>query len=251
MVKIRLARVGSKKNPIYRVVVADSRAPRDGRNIETIGRYNPQPDPSIVEVDLERAQHWIDNGAQPSNAVSKLIKIVASNGLLELQEPVQLASGDMSRYFVDGKKALASGENLRLACDAIIELVKDMGVYPIDAVGGLTLGADQFSHGVALLDGCEWFVVRKQPKGRGTNKRIEGADLGAGTRVLLVDDVVTRGGSIEEAFHQIAATGAQVVAAVTLVDRGGHGDAFFEKQGVPYRPLVTYKDLNIPAVGDE
>ena len=181
----------------------------------------------------------------------KLINVVASNGLLELEEPVRLASGDMSRYFVDGKKALASGENLRLACNAIIEQVKDMGVYPIDAVGGLTLGADQFSHGVALIDGCEWFVVRKQPKGRGTNKRIEGADLVPGTRVLLVDDVVTRGGSIEEAYHQIVATGAQVVAAVTLVDRGGHGDAFFEAQGVPFRPLVTYKDLDIPAVGEE
>jgi small subunit ribosomal protein S16 len=75
VVKIRLARVGSKKNPIYRVVVADSRAPRDGRNIETIGRYNPQTHPSIVEVDLEKALGWIDNGAQPTPAVKKLIKI--------------------------------------------------------------------------------------------------------------------------------------------------------------------------------
>lgn len=76
MVKIRLTRVGSKKNPIYRVVVSDSRSPRDGRNIETIGRYNPQTHPSIIEVDLERADHWIGNGAQPSSAVKNLIKIV-------------------------------------------------------------------------------------------------------------------------------------------------------------------------------
>lgn len=75
MVKIRLARVGSKKNPIYRVVVADSRAPRDGRSIETIGRYNPQVQPSLVEVDLERAHHWVSTGAQPTAAVKKLIKI--------------------------------------------------------------------------------------------------------------------------------------------------------------------------------
>ncbi|MCC6831355.1 MAG: 30S ribosomal protein S16 [Thermoleophilia bacterium] len=80
MVKIRLARVGSKKNPIYRVVVADSRSRRDGRNIETIGRYNPQTDPSIVEVDVDRAKHWIGNGAQPSRAVQKLIKIVEARG---------------------------------------------------------------------------------------------------------------------------------------------------------------------------
>ncbi len=75
MVKIRLARVGSKKNPIYRVVVADSRNPRDGRNIETIGRYNPQTDPSEIEVDVDRAKHWIGQGAQPTAAVRKLIRV--------------------------------------------------------------------------------------------------------------------------------------------------------------------------------
>lgn len=75
MVKIRLARVGGKKNAIYRVVVADSRSPRDGRNIETIGRYNPQTDPSIVEIDLTKADSWLSNGAQPTPAVKKLIKI--------------------------------------------------------------------------------------------------------------------------------------------------------------------------------
>ncbi|HEX2507576.1 MAG TPA: 30S ribosomal protein S16 [Miltoncostaeaceae bacterium] len=77
MVKIRLARVGGKKNAIYRVVVADVRSPRDGRNIETIGRYNPQTDPSIVEIDLEKANGWIAKGAQPTPAVKKLMKIAA------------------------------------------------------------------------------------------------------------------------------------------------------------------------------
>jgi small subunit ribosomal protein S16 len=75
VVKIRLARVGGKKNAIYRVVVAYSRSPRDGRNIDTIGRYNPQTDPSIVEIDVAKADSWIANGAQPSSAVKKLIKI--------------------------------------------------------------------------------------------------------------------------------------------------------------------------------
>lgn len=75
MVKIRLARVGAKKNPIYRVVVADSRAPRDGKNIETVGRYNPQPNPSLVELDMDRVNHWLGTGAQPTPAVKKLIKI--------------------------------------------------------------------------------------------------------------------------------------------------------------------------------
>ena len=66
-VKIRLARHGSKKNPIYRVVVADSRVPRDGRTIEEIGRYNPQIQPSLVEIDAERAREWLSRGAQPTD----------------------------------------------------------------------------------------------------------------------------------------------------------------------------------------
>jgi small subunit ribosomal protein S16 len=75
VVKIRLARVGGKKNAIYRVVVADSRSPRDGRNIDTIGRYNPQTDPSEIQIDVDKADTWIANGAQPTPAVRKLIKI--------------------------------------------------------------------------------------------------------------------------------------------------------------------------------
>lgn len=75
MVKIRLRRIGKKKQPTYRVVVADSRAPRDGRFIESIGTYAPRNEPSIVEIDNDRALEWIGKGAQPSDAVTKLLKI--------------------------------------------------------------------------------------------------------------------------------------------------------------------------------
>ena len=74
-VKLRLTRVGSKKNPIYRIVAADSRSPRDGKFIEIIGRYNPQHDPSLIEVDEDKARKWLSNGAQPSDTVAKLLKI--------------------------------------------------------------------------------------------------------------------------------------------------------------------------------
>jgi len=74
-VRLRLTRVGAKKNPIWRVVVADQRSPRDGRVIETIGRYNPQTEPSTVIIDAERAQAWIGRGAQPTRAVAKLLRI--------------------------------------------------------------------------------------------------------------------------------------------------------------------------------
>jgi small subunit ribosomal protein S16 len=72
--RIRLARVGSKKNPVYRVVVADSRSPRDGRFIEIIGRYNPQADPSIIEIDETKVRDWMSKGAQPSESVQRLLK---------------------------------------------------------------------------------------------------------------------------------------------------------------------------------
>ena len=73
-VKIRLKRIGAKKNPYYRVVVADSRYPRDGRFIEEIGTYNPLTNPSEIKIDSEKAAQWIKNGAQPTETVKSLLK---------------------------------------------------------------------------------------------------------------------------------------------------------------------------------
>ncbi|MGI6014244.1 MAG: 30S ribosomal protein S16 [Oscillospiraceae bacterium] len=74
MVKIRLRRMGAKKNPFYRIVVADSRSPRDGRFIEELGTYNPLVTPVEIKVDVERAKYWIANGAQPTETVKALLK---------------------------------------------------------------------------------------------------------------------------------------------------------------------------------
>ena len=74
MVKIRLRRMGAKKAPYYRVVVADSHFPRDGRFIEEIGTYDPLADPAVIKIDLERAKYWIANGAQPTDTVRGLLK---------------------------------------------------------------------------------------------------------------------------------------------------------------------------------
>ncbi|HUM83150.1 MAG TPA: 30S ribosomal protein S16 [Lachnospiraceae bacterium] len=76
MVKIRLTRIGQKKAPLYRVIVADSRAPRDGRFIEEIGTYDPSKDPSEFHIDEEAAKKWLANGAQPTAEVEKLLKIM-------------------------------------------------------------------------------------------------------------------------------------------------------------------------------
>ena len=73
-VKLRLTRIGSKKNPIYRVVAADSRSPRDGRFIDIVGRYNPQTDPSTIELDEAKVKDWLAKGAQPTESVARLLK---------------------------------------------------------------------------------------------------------------------------------------------------------------------------------
>ena len=78
MVKIRLRRMGAKKAPYYRIVVADSHFPRDGRFIEEIGTYNPLKEPSEITIDTERAQYWIKNGAQPTDTVKALLKKVSA-----------------------------------------------------------------------------------------------------------------------------------------------------------------------------
>jgi len=80
MVKIRLKRMGAKKRPFYRIVVADSRAPRDGRFIEEIGYYNPVSEPKVFKVDAEKVSKWISNGAKPTETVGKLFK---KNGITE------------------------------------------------------------------------------------------------------------------------------------------------------------------------
>ena len=79
-VKLRLTRVGSKKNPVYRIVAADSRSPRDGKFLEIVGRYNPQTDPSTIELDEEKVREWLSKGAQPSGTVARLLKAKGVSG---------------------------------------------------------------------------------------------------------------------------------------------------------------------------
>lgn len=177
----------------------------------------------------------------------QLLTIIRDKGLRRLDKPVQLASGEWSSEFIDGKEALAHWRDLKLAGEAIVEAVHGAGIE-FDAVGGLTLGADALSVAVAAAADCRWFIVRKEPKGRGTARWIEGAQLGPGDRVLLIDDVITTGGSTMKAHTQVVATGASVVAAATLVDRGETARRTFAEHGIAYFPMATYAMLDIPPV---
>lgn len=177
----------------------------------------------------------------------QLVGILIEKGLRSLPEPIELASGARSSHFIDGKEALAEWRDLRLACQAIVEKVADAG-HRFDAVGGLTLGADALAVGIAAVSDTKWFVVRKEAKKRGTGRSIEGARIESGDRVLLVDDVVTTGGSMFKAFDAIQQTGAKIVAAVTLVDRGDSARPRFDRLGIPYLPMATYESLGIEPV---
>ncbi len=111
------------------------------------------------------------------------------------------------------------------------------------------MGAAPFTFAVAQAAQKKWFLVRKEPKGRGTNRWTEGTRLTPGMPVMVVDDVITRGGSIRTACERVQAEGAKVVFATTLVDRANFARTYFEEKQIPYDPILTYKDLGIDPVG--
>ena len=176
-----------------------------------------------------------------------VIELVRTRGYEHRDEPFTLASGALSHDYVDAKYAIDTGERLRVVSEAVIQLAAEL-LIEFDAVGGLTMGADALTHGVSMVSGCMWFTVRKEPKPRGRTQWIEGGRLGAEHSVLLVEDVVTTGGSALKAFDVVAATGATVAGVITLVDRGDGGGALFAARGVPYAALVTYRDLGIEPI---
>ena len=110
MVKIRLMRVGKRKQPYYRVVVADSRSPRDGRIIENIGKYHPRSHPSLIEIDQERALHWLQNGAQPSDPVRVLMEKTGIWGQFTGKGPTEPVAPPPEKATPSKKKAAAAAE---------------------------------------------------------------------------------------------------------------------------------------------
>ena len=109
-VKIRLMRVGKKKQPTYRVVVADERSPRDGRIIETIGHYGPRAEPSVVDIDGERALDWLRKGAQPSEAVQKLLTTSGVWATFEAEKTGPIVTKLNRRGYATGKAVPTKGK---------------------------------------------------------------------------------------------------------------------------------------------
>lgn len=173
--------------------------------------------------------------------------LIRTRGHERREEPFKLASGQLSHDYIDGKYAVDTGERLEIVSRAVAELAADNGIE-FDAVGGLTMGADPLAHGVAMVTGKAWFSVRKEQKQRGREQWVEGTRLTEGTRVLLVDDVISTGGSTALALDRIAPLGVIFTGVIPMVDRGDVAATLFAERGVPFFALVTYSDLGIEPI---
>ena len=177
-----------------------------------------------------------------------VVQLVLDKGYMRREEPFRLSSGEMSHDYVDAKKAIAAGRDLRLVAQAVLDLADREGVS-FDAVGGLTMGADPLAHAISVLADKRWFAVRKEAKQHGKQRSIEGAELNPGESILLVDDVITTGSSSLKALDAIEEVGAAVVLATCVVDRGKRARDAFSERGVRFVPLATYEDLGIDPIG--
>ncbi len=157
-----------------------------------------------------------------------------------------LTSGRASDYYVDGKQVTLDGRGLYLVARFTLELCRDLGV---DAVGGLTLGADPIAAATAALSGATdhpiaAFIVRKEVKAHGTSRAIEGPDLRAGMRVLIVDDTMTTGGTFLQAQEAVVRTGATIAGALCVVDREEGGREALEAAGIALHALFQRSEFS-------
>ncbi|MEZ6057892.1 MAG: orotate phosphoribosyltransferase [Planctomycetaceae bacterium] len=162
-----------------------------------------------------------------------------------------LASGRKAKYYLDGKQVTLQSTSLRLISLGFLDLLKD---FEFDAVGGMSIGADPIIAGVLTVAGeqgrdLNGFLVRKESKGHGTNRFIEGP-LQPGMKVAVLEDVVTTGGSSLLAVERIREFGAVPVVVAAIIDRMEGGRENFEKEGLTFRSLLTIQDFGLepPAV---
>lgn len=162
-----------------------------------------------------------------------------------------LKSGMKASYFIDAKQTMCRPEGMLIVADAMLDVMPQNAT----AIGGLTMGADPVAFGVAAVAasrgwGLNAFSVRKEAKDHGTGGRIAGV-LERGDRVVIVEDAITRGTSVMEAVHVVKEFGARVVLVTAIVDRGGTCGRMAEAEGIPFAPLLTAPDLNLPYEGGE
>jgi orotate phosphoribosyltransferase len=183
---------------------------------------------------------------RPAYSRNRLIELLERDALK--RGTFTLASGRTSHYYVDGRKLTLSAEGAALIGAGVLELIAR---YPeVEAIGGLTMGADPIV-GAALalaadagLGQLRGFLVRKEIKSHGTGKRVEGP-LEAGCTVAIVDDVATTGGSSLLAVDAVEAMGSKVAVVIAVLDRLEGAAGAFAARGLPFHPLLTIRDLGI------
>lgn len=175
--------------------------------------------------------------------LDRILEVAFREGAILRGGPFKLSSGKTSDHYYDGKMLTLSPEGAYLVGKEIFDRLKDQG---IQAVGGLTMGADMIATAVALVSYQEGnpiqaFIVRKDPKSHGTRKMIEG-HLPAGARVAIVDDVVTTGLSVLRAIEAVSDEGCQVARVLAIVDRCEGGGDELRRKGYEFTPLFLMPD---------
>jgi orotate phosphoribosyltransferase len=159
----------------------------------------------------------------------------------------KLASGKRSHYYLDCRNVTLCSEGAHAVGIAVCDVLRD---YNVDAVGGMTMGADPIVGATLAMssplfrDGLKGFLVRKEPKTHGTNQLVEGP-LCRGDRVAIVEDVTTTGASAMKAVEAVRDMGCTVAIVITLVDRLEGAWDFFTTQGIHFHPLLTIKELGL------
>lgn len=159
-----------------------------------------------------------------------------------------LASGRTSHYYVDGRKVTLLAEGAGAIGPAFLDVLES--IPGVSAVGGLTMGADPIVGAVLAAasargrDDLRGFLVRKQAKAHGTGNLVEGP-LEPGSTVAIVDDVATSGGSSLQAVDAVEALGCKVAIVIVILDRLEGAGAAFERRGLPFRPILTIRDLGV------
>ena len=159
-----------------------------------------------------------------------------------------LASGKKASYYLDCRKITLHPKGANLIAEGMLEVMRQSGPLP-DAVGGMAIGADPITASIVTLAGqqdlpIKGFMVRKEPKGHGTGKQIEGPVV-PGQRVVIVEDVITSGGSALKAVDVAIDFGLQVERVIAIIDRLAGGEAAFAAKGSPLTTLTTIRDFGI------
>ncbi len=178
-----------------------------------------------------------------SKLKEELLKLLKKKALTQGERT--LVSGKKSDFYIDGKQVTLDAQGIFVTAKVILGILQGLKV---DAIGGPTLGADPMAAAVSLLSSqtgrpMKAFIVRKEAKAHGMQKMIEGPAILAGDRVVMVEDVVTTGGSVLKAIQEVEKLKAQVVKVICLVDRGEGADKLLASYH--YSPIFTLKELGL------